>query len=291
MEFLIFSGLSGAGKSNALRSMEDIGYYCVDNIPATLLNVFYNLCEQSTDPLMKKVAVVIDARGGLSFDALAIEIHKMKKESKNFKVLFLDAKDDVLITRYKETRRQHPLVDKTHEGTIEAALKLEREALSIIKKSADYVIDTTYMSNKQLRERLNNIFLDKSSDSMLVTFMSFGFKYGTPGEADLIFDVRCLPNPFYIPELKPLTGLDLEVREYVLKFDETQEFMKRILNFLDYAMPLYQKEGKSEVVVAIGCTGGKHRSVTLARAFNHHFLENGYKSTLHHRDIWKMSHN
>ncbi len=291
MEFLIFTGLSGAGKSNALRTMEDMGYYCVDNIPATLLTVFYDLCDKSNDPLMKKVAVVIDARGGESFDSLAIEIHKMKKEKKNFKILFLDSKDDVLITRYKETRRHHPLAEKTHEGSIEAAIKLERHALALFKKTADYVIDTTYMSNKQLRERLNSIFLEKSSDSLLVTFMSFGFKYGAPREADLIFDVRCLPNPFYIPELKPLTGLDVEVREYVLQFEETQEFIKRIINFLDYAVPLYQKEGKSEVVVAIGCTGGKHRSVTLARAFNNHFLENGYKSTIHHRDIWKMSNN
>ncbi len=291
MEFLIFTGLSGAGKSNALRSMEDIGYYCVDNIPSTLLSVFYDLCEKSTDQLMKKVAVVIDARGGETFDLLAIEIRRMRKENKNFKILFLDAKNDVLITRYKETRRHHPLVDKTSEGTTEAAIQLERNALSLIKKVADYVIDTTYMSNKQLRERLNNIFLEKSSDSMIVTFMSFGFKYGIPLEADLIFDVRCLPNPYYIPELKPMTGLDHEVREYVLQFEETQEFIKRIASFLDYAVPLYQKEGKSEVVVAVGCTGGKHRSVTLARHFNHYFIDKGYKSTLHHRDIWKISNN
>lgn len=289
MEFLIITGLSGAGKTNALRTMEDIGYYCVDNIPATLLTDFYDLCEKSDDHIMKKVAVVIDARGGVSFDSLAMEIHKMKKDKKNFKILFLDSKDDVLITRYKETRRHHPLAERTSDGSIESAIKLERQTLALFKKIADYIIDTTYMSNKQLKERLNSIFLEKSSDSLLVTFMSFGFKYGSPREADLVFDVRCLPNPFYIPELKPLTGLDVEVREYVLQFEESQEFIKRITNFLDYAMPLYQKEGKSEVVVAVGCTGGKHRSVTLARTFNNHFLEKGYKSTVHHRDIWKTN--
>lgn len=289
MEFLIFTGLSGAGKSNALRSMEDIGYYCVDNIPSTLLGVFYDLCEKSSDKLMKKVAVVIDVRGGESFDSLTVEINKMRKENKNFKILFLDARSDVLLTRFKETRRHHPLADKVPDGSMEAALQLERSSLSYLKKSADYVIDTTYMSNKQLKERINNLFLEKSSDSLIVTFMSFGFKYGIPLEADLIFDLRCLPNPFYIPDLKPLTGLDISVREYVLKFPETQEFMKRVLDFLDYSLPLYQKEGKSELVVGIGCTGGKHRSVTLAGAFNDHFIKNGYKSTLQHRDIFKVN--
>ncbi len=287
MEFLIFTGLSGAGKSNALRAMEDIGYYCVDNIPSTLLGVFYDLCEKSADPLMKRVAVVIDVRGGESFEDLAVEIHKMRQENKNFKILFLDAKDDVIIKRFKETRRHHPLADRVESGTTEDALHLERKSLSYLKKSADYVIDTTYMSNKQLKERINNIFLDKSSDSLIVTFMSFGFKYGIPLEADLIFDVRCLPNPYYIPELKPQTGLDLPVREYVLGFEETQEFVSRVVDFLDYSVPLYQKEGKSELVVGIGCTGGKHRSVTIARLLNHHFLEKGCKSTLHHRDIFK----
>ncbi len=288
MEFLIFTGLSGAGKSNALKTMEDIGYYCVDNIPATLLRVFYDLCEKSTDPLMKKVAVVIDVRGGTSFEYVTIEIHKMRKENKNLKIFFLDAKDDVLITRFKETRRHHPLYDKVSDRSTKAALQLERESLSIIKKSADFFIDTTYMSNKQLSERLRNIFLEKSSDSLIITFLSFGFKYGIPLEADIVFDARCLPNPYYIPELKPLTGLDLSVNEYVLNSKTTQEFMEKILEFLDYSIPLYQKEGKSEIVVAIGCTGGKHRSVTLARSFNNHFLKKGYKSTIQHRDIWKV---
>lgn len=288
MEFLILTGLSGAGKSNALRTMEDIGYYCVDNIPATLLRVFYDLCEKSTDPLMKKVAVVIDVRGGESFDFLTAEIHKMRKENINFKIVFLDAKDDVLITRFKETRRHHPLYDKVADGSTKAALKLERESLSFLKKSADYLIDTTYMSNKQLSERINNIFLEKTSDSLIVTFMSFGFKYGIPLEADLVFDARCLINPYYVPELKPLTGLDLSVREYVMESKESQEFMKKIQDFLDFSIPLYQKEGKSEIVVAIGCTGGKHRSVTLAGKYHDHFIEKGYKSTVQHRDIWKV---
>lgn len=287
MEFVIFTGLSGSGKSNALRAMEDIGYYCVDNIPSTLLPVFYDLCEKSADPIMKKVAVVIDTRGGDTFDSFAVELHKLRKQNKNFKIVFLDAKTDVLIIRYKETRRRHPLIDKTPAGSTEEAVMLERDLLAFVKKSADFVIDTTYMSNKQLKERINSMFLEKSSDSLMITFMSFGFKYGIPLEADLVFDVRCLPNPFYLPDLKPLTGLDLQVQEYVLKYPETQEFMKRITDLLDFAVPLYQKEGKSELVVGIGCTGGKHRSVTLAGEFNRHFLDKGYKSSLHHRDIWK----
>lgn len=287
MEFVIFTGLSGSGKSNALRAMEDIGYYCVDNIPSTLLPVFYDLCEKSADPIMKKVAVVIDTRGGDTFDSFTVELHKLRKQNKNFKIVFLDAKTDVLIIRYKETRRRHPLIDKTPGGSTAEAVMLERNLLSFVKKSADFVIDTTYMSNKQLKERINSMFLEKSSDSLMITFMSFGFKYGIPLEADLVFDVRCLPNPFYLPALKPLTGLDLQVQEYVLKFPETQEFMKRIMDLLDYAVPLYQKEGKSELVVGIGCTGGKHRSVTLAAEFNRHFLDKGYKYSLHHRDIWK----
>ncbi|MCH5300465.1 MAG: RNase adapter RapZ [Ruminococcus sp.] len=288
MDFLIITGLSGAGKSTALKTMEDIGYYCVDNIPATLLHVFYDLCEKSSDPLMKKVAVVIDVRNGESFEYIMSEIHILRKENKNLKIAFLDAKDDVLITRFKETRRHHPLYDKVEDGSTKTALQLERESLSFLKKSADYLIDTTYMSNKQLAERIYNIFLEKNSDSLIITFMSFGFKYGLPLEADLVFDARCLPNPYYIPELKPLTGLDLSVRDYVLNSENTQDFMKKILDFLDYAVPLYQKEGKSEIVVAIGCTGGKHRSVTLARSFNNHFIQKGYKSTIQHRDIWKM---
>lgn len=287
MEFVIVTGLSGAGKTNAMHAMEDIGFYCVDNIPPLLLETFYDLCDKSSDNRMKKVAVVADVRSGELFNDFIDVINKCKIAGKRFKILFLDAKADTLLIRYKETRRKHPLADTLSGGSTEEAVMLESELMKPIKSLANYVIDTTHMSLKQLKERVTTIFTQGVDDGLLVTCMSFGFKYGIPLEADLIFDVRCLPNPFYIPELKPLTGLDEEVREYVLKFDETKEFVEKLLSFLDYTIPLYKKEGKSEVVIAIGCTGGKHRSVTIARLLNAHFIEGKQKSAIHHRDIWK----
>ena len=286
MEFIIITGLSGAGKSNALHALEDIGYYCVDNIPPLLLSTLYTLCETSNDSRMQKVAVVVDIRGGEVFDNLFDQLKTFDEEGKRYKILFLDAKSDILLIRYKETRRKHPLADSASVST-EDAVKLERELLKPVKAHADFVIDTSYMAIKQLKERVTTLFAENAGDSLIVTCMSFGFKYGIPLEADLLFDVRCLPNPFYVKELKHLTGLDEAVREYVLKFDETQGYIERLLSLLDYSVPLYRAEGKSELVIAVGCTGGKHRSVTLARLLNSHFIENGQKSTIHHRDIWK----
>ncbi len=286
MEFVIITGLSGAGKSNALHALEDIGYYCVDNIPPMLLSTLYTLCETSNDSRMQKVAVVVDIRGGEVFDNLFDQLKTFSDEGKRYKILFLDAKSDILLIRYKETRRKHPLSDNINVST-EDAVKLERELLKPVKAHADFVIDTSYMAIKQLKERVTTLFAADAGDSLIVTCISFGFKYGIPLEADLLFDVRCLPNPFYVKELKPLTGLDEAVREYVLKFDETQKYIEKLLALLDYSVPLYRAEGKSELVIAVGCTGGKHRSVTLARLLNSHFIENGQKSTIHHRDIWK----
>ncbi len=286
MEFIIITGLSGAGKSNALHALEDIGYYCVDNIPPMLLSTLYTLCETSNDSRMQKVAVVVDIRGGEVFDSLFDQLKTFDEAGKRYKILFLDAKSDILLIRYKETRRKHPLADGISVST-DDAVKLERELLKPVKAHADFVIDTSYMAIKQLKERVTTLFAENAGDSLIVTCMSFGFKYGIPLEADLLFDVRCLPNPFYVKELKPLTGLDEAVREYVLKFDETQQYIERLLSLLDYSVPLYRAEGKSELVIAVGCTGGKHRSVTLARLLNSHFIENGQKSTIHHRDIWK----
>ncbi|MBQ3417841.1 MAG: RNase adapter RapZ [Ruminococcus sp.] len=287
MEFIIITGLSGAGKTNALHAMEDIGYYCVDNLPPLLLDTFYDLCENSADTRMKKVAVVADARSGNMFTEIANVINRAKLAGHSFKILFLDAKLDTLLIRYKETRRKHPLSYELKGGTVEDAVALEAQLMQEVKAMADYVIDTTYMTLKQLKERVVSLFTGDQGDSLQLTFVSFGFKYGIPLEADLIFDVRCLPNPFYIKELRPLTGLDESVREYILQFDETSEFMKRLTDFLDYSVPLYKAEGKSEVVIAIGCTGGKHRSVTVARLLYTHFTEQLQKSTIHHRDIGK----
>lgn len=287
MEFIIITGLSGAGKSNALRALEDIGYYCVDNLPPVLLSTFSDLCEKSNDNRMKRVAVVVDIRGGEVFDTLFDELKKFNAEGRKYKILFLDAKSDVLLIRYKETRRKHPLAEAYNSGSTEDAVKLEKELMKPFKARADYIIDTSYMALKQLKERVTTMFSTDSADGFLVTCLSFGFKYGIPLESDLLFDVRCLANPYYIKELKELTGLDEPVREYVMKFPETQEFVERLVSFVDYSIPLYRTEGKSELVIAIGCTGGKHRSVTLARLLNNHLLEIGQKSNLHHRDIWK----
>ncbi len=287
MEFVIITGLSGAGKTSALHAMEDIGYYCVDNIPPLLLDTFYDLCDKSADKRMKKVAVVVDMRSGNMFKELSEIISKSKLDGKRFKILFLDTKSDILLIRYKETRRKHPLSGELANGSIENAVELEVELTKPIKAISDYVIDSSYMTPKQLKERVSTMFSSNGESGMLITCMSFGFKYGIPLEADLIFDVRCLPNPFYIKELKHKTGLDEEVRNYVLGFDVTQEFVEKLLSYLDFSIPLYKEEGKSELVIGIGCTGGKHRSVTLARLFNAHFLENGQQSAIHHRDIWK----
>ncbi len=287
MEFVIITGMSGAGKTTALHVLEDIGYYCVDNLPASLLPTLYNLCSASKDSMMKRAAVVVDVRGTDNFEEMYNQLETFKAEHKDSNILFIDAKTDCLIVRYKETRRRHPLSERIKDGSVAEAVELEKALYIPIKRISDFKIDTTYMSNKQLRERVLSMFMEDTTQSITLTFMSFGFKYGIPLEADMILDVRCLPNPFYIPELKPLTGLDKKVREYVMNSDDTREFLRRTLNLLDFSVPLYQKEGKSELVVGVGCTGGKHRSVTLARKLDEHFVQKGYKCIIQHRDVNK----
>ncbi len=286
MEFIIITGLSGAGKSVAMRSMEDIGYYCVDNIPPVLLTTFYDLCEKSSDEHMKKMAIVTDVRSGEVFTDLFTSLDRLKAEEKPCKILFLDAQDDVLLRRYKETRRKHPLVEVA-KGSTENALHLERRLLMPVKARADYVIDTSLLAQKQLRERIASLFLGNVNLGMTVTCLSFGFKYGIPSEADLVFDVRCLPNPFYIPELKHHTGLEACVFDYVMQFEQSKGYAERMLSLVDYSLPLYLQEGKSQLVIAAGCTGGKHRSVTMTRVLYQHILESGQKVIVHHRDIAK----
>lgn len=287
MEFVIITGMSGAGKTGALHVLEDIGYYCVDNIPSSLLPTLYKLCSSSEDQMMKRVAVVVDVRGTENFEKMYSDINEFKDKNEGVSILFFDAKVDCLIMRYKETRRKHPLAERLKDGSVAEAVEFEKALLLPVKTISDYKIDTTYMSNKQLTERVKSMFMEDTSQSLTLTFMSFGFKYGIPLEADLIIDVRCLPNPYYIPELKNLTGLDEVVRAFVLDSDETQEFIKRTLNLLDFSVPLYLKEGKSELVVGIGCTGGKHRSVTIARKLDEHFVQKGYKCVIQHRDVSK----
>lgn len=287
MEFVLLTGMSGAGKTNALHAMEDIGFYCVDNLPPLLLGTFYDLCEKSADRRMKRVAVVADARSGEMFAEIEDVIQTARMSGQKLRILYLDAKIDTLLIRYKETRRKHPLADEIVGGSVSGAVQLESELLKGVKASADYVIDTSYMTPGQLKERVITLFSDMEDEGMRVTCVSFGFKYGLPLEADLIIDARCLPNPFYVPELKTLTGLDEEVRTYIMNHDVSNEFLYRLYDFVDYTVPLYRQEGKYELVIGIGCTGGKHRSVTIARALNAHLIENGQRSTIHHRDIWK----
>ena len=287
MEFVIISGMSGAGKTSALHIMEDIGYYCVDNIPTSLLQTLYKLCKDSSDKAMKRVAVVVDVRGNGDYEVMYDDLENFKKNNEGVSIIYIDAKVDSLIVRYKETRRRHPLTERLRDGSVAAAVKEEQRLLVPVKTLADYSIDTTFMSIKQLRERIISMFLENSSNSIMITFMSFGFKYGIPLESDLIIDVRCLPNPFYIAELKEHTGLEKCIQDYVLDSEETQEFVKRLIDWLDYSLPLYLKEGKSELVVGIGCTGGKHRSVTIAELLDNYFMEKGYKCIVQHRDVKK----
>ena len=287
MEFVIISGMSGAGKTSALHIMEDIGYYCVDNIPTSLLQTLYKLCKDSSDKAMKRVAVVVDVRGNGDYEVMYDDLENFKKNNEGVSILYIDAKVDSLIVRYKETRRRHPLTERLKDGSVAAAVKEEQRLLVPVKTLADYSIDTTFMSIKQLRERIISMFLENSSNSIMITFMSFGFKYGIPLESDLIIDVRCLANPFYIAELKEHTGLEKCIQDYVLDSEETQEFVKRLIDWLDYSLPLYLKEGKSELVVGIGCTGGKHRSVTIAELLDNYFMEKGYKCIVQHRDVKK----
>ena len=285
MEFLIVTGLSGAGTSRAVDALGDIGFYCVDNIPPKLIPTFYDLCAKAGNTF-SRVAVVTDIRGGDMFSSLFETLDDLKNEDKHYRILFLDANDYVLINRFKETRRKHPLAEN-NLGSLEQAVKLEREILRRVREKADYIIDTSFLSPAQLKERISNLFLGDSSQALMVHCVSFGFKYGIPTEADLVFDVRCLPNPFYIEELKHLTGLDEPVYSYVMKWEQTKGVVQRLISLIDYMLPLYCDEGKSQLVIAIGCTGGKHRSVALAQLLYDHLLENGHRTSVNHRDIQK----
>ena len=285
MEFVVLTGLSGAGKTQAMHSMEDIGFFCVDNLPPALIPVFYDLCAKS-ESTMGRVAVVSDTRGGELFKSFFTAMEALKMEGKPYKILFLDASDGVLVRRFKETRRKHPLSDDL-AGSLEQAVRLERDMLGPVRENSDFVIDTTGLSPAQLKGRIAEQFLTRASDSMSVHCISFGFKHGIPMEADLVMDVRCLPNPFYDPELCPKTGLDPDVRDYVMENGETRGFVERYTALLDYLLPLYEKEGKSQLVVAVGCTGGHHRSVALAQYTCDYLSGKGVKASVTHRDMLK----
>ncbi|WP_029452227.1 RNase adapter RapZ [Clostridium algidicarnis] len=283
MRFLIVTGLSGAGKSEATRNLEDLGYFCVDNLPPTLIPKFAEVCIQSQGKL-EKIALVIDIRGGLFFDALFESLVYLKKNDFKYEILFLEATDEVLVKRFKESRRSHPLAK---DGRLTKGIALERGRLKEVKEKSDNIIDTSNLSIKELREKINSIYGDggdKSKD-LSITILSFGFKYGIPLDADLVFDVRFIPNPFYIPELKKFSGLDNQVKEYVLKHDETKGFVSRLEDMLEFLIPNYIKEGKKQLIVAIGCTGGRHRSVAISRLIYDNLVSEGINANIDHRDI------
>ncbi len=285
MDLVIVTGMSGAGKSRAVEALEDIGFYCVDNMPPTLIPTFVKLCVNSNEP-RDRVALVADIRLGDEFPSLFNILDELKAmKDVNFKILFVDADNQVIMNRYQETRRKHPLADEFNSPSILAAIEKEREVLLSARQNADYIIDTSDCPSSQFKEKIAKIFLSNISSALKIYSISFGFKYGIPKEADLVFDVRCLPNPFYVIELKHHTGLEEPVRSFVMKFDQSKELERRLYDLIDFLIPLYRTEGKSQLTIAVGCTGGKHRSVVFAELLNKHLLEQGNDVSVFHRDI------
>ncbi len=283
MRFVVVTGMSGGGKSTALKMLEDAGFYCVDNLPVSLIEKFVELVSMPGSEV-GKVALGIDVRSGQSFEGATQVLEKLKKAGYDLEILFMDADENVLIKRYKETRRIHPLAV---DGRVEDGVRAERRVLEKIRHDADYVMDTSLLLTRELKEELDRIFVENAEyNSLMVTVMSFGFKHGIPSDADLVMDVRFLPNPFYVDELKYKTGNDGEVQEYVMGFPEAEEFMTKMSDLLQFLIPNYVKEGKYRLVVAIGCTGGKHRSVTLANELYKRMKDRGkYGIKLYHRDV------
>ena len=283
MRFVIVTGMSGSGKRTAMKMLEDVGFYCVDNLPVALIEKFVELIAMPNSEV-NKVALGVDVRADQSFDGVCRILENLKENGYLFEILFLEASDAVLLKRYKETRRLHPLSPK---GRVEEGIHKERETLEEIRRKADYIIDTSKLLTRELKEEIDNIFIhNKEYNSLIVSILSFGFKNGIPADADLVFDVRFLPNPFYIDELKHKTGNDKEVQDYVMEFPEASEFLGKLVDMLDFLIPNYVKEGKHQLVVGIGCTGGKHRSVTLANELYAKMKDHGtYGTKLYHRDI------
>lgn len=283
MKLVIVTGMSGAGKTVALKMLEDLGYYCVDNLPIPLIEKFTELTIRSPGQ-SSQVALGIDVRSGQELSLLTKILEGWKNEGISFEILFLDASDKVLVKRYKETRRSHPLAGM---GRIDSGIAKEREKLGFLKDQADVILDTSKMLTKELRQELERIFLeDKNYSNLFVTVLSFGFKYGIPADADLVFDVRFLPNPFYVEGLRFKTGEETEIQEYVMQGGIGSAFLEKLYDLLDFLIPNYVLEGKNQLVIGIGCTGGKHRSVTIARALYEHLAQKkelGIK--LEHRDI------
>ena len=286
MRFVIVTGVSGAGKSTVLKMLEDAHYFCVDNLPIPLVEKFASLMLEVHEEGVQNAALGIDARSGRSLEELAQVLDHMKEAGYDFEILFMDAEDSVLVKRYKETRRSHPLAAS---GRVDDGIRLERQKMEFLRKRADYIIDTTHLLTRELRQEIEKIFVnDEKFCNMMVTVLSFGFKYGIPADADLVFDVRFLPNPYYEDELRPLTGMDESVFNYVMDNETARIFANKLEDMTEFLSPKYAQEGKTSLVIAIGCTGGKHRSVTIARELYSRIARNGeYGFRLEHRDVDK----
>lgn len=283
MKVVIVTGMSGSGKMTAMKLLEDQGYYCIDNLPIRLIDKFMELLSAPGNDI-SKLCLGIDCRSDRSFDYATKVFAAMKAKGYDYQILFLEASDEVIIKRYKETRRVHPLAPN---GRVEDGIERERQILKDLKAQADFVIDTSNLLVRELREELIRIFQEnRNYNSLIVNILSFGFKYGIPTDADLIFDVRFLPNPYYIDSLKALTGNDAPVHDYVMSFPQTREFLNKLVDLISYLLPYYVKEGKNQLVIGIGCTGGQHRSVTLADELYKALKDKGdYGTSLMHRDI------
>ena len=285
MRFVIVTGMSGAGKSTTLKMMEDMGFFCIDNLPIPLLDKLVDFTK-SFDTQQKKIAIGIDARSGKSLDSLNTVLDELSKKDIKYEILFLDAEDNVLVKRYKETRRSHPLA---HGERVDKGIRRERCKLEYLKEKADYIIDTSRLLTRELKTELERIFVkDEEFNSLYVTILSFGFKYGIPADSDIVMDVRFLPNPYYVDGLRPKTGNDVEIQQYVMQFAEAKEFLDKLEDLVKFLIPHYIEEGKNQLVISIGCTGGKHRSVTLANELYKRLDGNkDYGLKIEHRDIGK----
>ncbi len=287
MRCVILTGMSGSGKSTALKMIEDMGYYCVGNLPISLVESFVDLSEN--DPELDKVAINVDIRSGQNIGDLTAVLDRLQERGKSFEMLFLESEDAVIIKRYKETRRTHPLAEG---GRVEQAISRERERLQPIKRRADYILDTSQLLTRELQAELKKMFVENQTyKNLYITVLSFGFKYGIPTDADLVFDVRFLPNPYYVEGLRPLTGLDERIQNYVMEGDQYAVFMEKLEDMIGFLVPNYVAEGKNQLVIAIGCTGGKHRSVTVAQGLYERLgKQEDYGLRVEHRDIEKDAH-
>lgn len=286
MRFVVVTGMSGAGKSSVLKMLEDAGYFCVDNLPIQLIHKMAELTFYEAEKITK-VALGVDIRSGEALGELDDVLRQLEAEGFQFEILYLDADTEVLVKRFKETRRSHPL---SGAGRVDKGIEAERQRLEFLKEKADVIIDTSRLLVRELKEQIIKIYVDDQNfNNFMITVLSFGFKYGIPSDSDLVFDVRFLPNPFYIPELKYQTGNDEKVRDYVMESTDAKEFLTKLEDLVSFLIPNYIKEGKNQLVISIGCTGGKHRSVTLANALTQYLKHFDYGIKVEHRDITKDS--